>query len=234
MIIVKGSIYFIKSDTENMPYNEEEQNRYFDHFPMSEIKSVFVKQEQKEQDAFDPPAAPHLLHKISRYVPVAQLSPAKSKSTSSPPEASNAEKFVTSRHGYEFQIETFNEEDYDPTKMITGEFSGKSFHIRVGSKEACTEIVTKIKRFVKTVRSEAERKGVFEITQAKVLKYYKSVLLQSLVAWLILAVQSFPLMFRVHFSVPHLEFPRAELCARCLLGTDCIISGHERYSLGNS
>ena len=53
MIIVKGSIYFIKSDTENMPYNEEEQNRYFDHFPMSEIKSVFVKQEQKEQDAFE-------------------------------------------------------------------------------------------------------------------------------------------------------------------------------------
>ncbi len=200
MIIVKEGIYFIKSDPEIKTYVEQEQNRYFEHIPMTEIKSVFIKQEQKEQDACNPSAAPQFLRKLSRYVPAAPLSPTRSKSTAESAEAGNAERNVTSRHGYEFQIETFNEDDANnATKKITGEFSGKSFHIRVGSRESCTEIVTKIKKSVKHVRSDAERKGIFELLQLRVLKYYKSSLLQAIMACLILAVQSLSSLLRVRF-----------------------------------
>jgi hypothetical protein len=190
LIISKDSIYFIEPDPDDKPFDEKGYYRYLELIRMSEIKSVFVKQDQKEVDTVDASAAPHLLRKISQYVP---LSPTKPKPPDSSDEASNAVKIVTSRHGYEFQIETFNEEDsQNSTKKITGEFSGKSYHIRVNSKDTCEKTVEKLRKLVKRIRSEAERKGLFEMIQLKVLKYYKSTILQALIAWLILAVQSRP------------------------------------------
>jgi hypothetical protein len=200
LVVSKDSVYFIEPDPDDKPFDQAGKYRYLEHIKMSEIKSVFIKHDQKEVDAGDAAAAPDLLRKISRYVP---LTPTKSTVPDSSDEGSKAVKIVSSRHGYEFQIETFDEEDaLKSTKKITGEFSGKSYHIRVNSKEKIEKTVEKLRKLVKKTRSDAERKGMFEMIQLKVLRYYKSAIFQALIAWLILTVQSYALFCVDACSLP--------------------------------
>ena len=93
-------------------------------------------------------------------------------------------------HGHEFQVETFDEESEPRPIRVTGECSGRVYHIRVSSKEKCMEAATRIDKLARKLRAAAEAKGRFELAQQKVLRYYKSTLFQTIIAGLILTVKS--------------------------------------------
>jgi hypothetical protein len=180
---MKEGIYFLKSDPENKKYDEKGNNVFVENIPMLEVKKIFVKQDSKGPD-LEQPSSP-LVRKLSTLVP---FGPSELKGKSA---AEEVDSRVTSNrwHGHEFQIETFDEDMTNPATQISGECSGRVYHIRADSKEICMETVAKVEKLARKLRAAAEAKGRFFLAQEKLLKYYKSTPFQTLIAWLILTVK---------------------------------------------
>ncbi len=177
---MKEGVYFLKHSEE---YDEKKDNVYLDWIPMLEIKNVFVKQEQSEIVSVESNTSP-----ITRSI--SWLSAFKTPSFKPIEDKIDIdESYSASRRGYEFQIETFEEDSQAAGSR--GECAGRSYHIRVDSEHACKLTVAKLNKIYQKRRSEAERKSRVELMQGTVLRSYKSPLFQTIVAGLILAVINF-------------------------------------------
>jgi hypothetical protein len=93
-----------------------------------------------------------------------------------------------SRHGhYEIQIETFDDNSHIPGS--TGECSGRTYHIRVDSKEKCKLAVERIGEYARKARATAEMQSQFAKVQKKVLSSCESPFFQTFFGALILTVR---------------------------------------------
>ncbi len=162
-------------------YDETKENVYSDYIPMTEIKNVFVKQEQLSMDNLTPPLVRNFSKLASFKTPSFKVISNKDSG-----DKSTVDKSHASRRGHEFQIETFEEDS--PAAESRGECSGRSYHIRMDSEDDCQSTVERIKKIHRKFRSAAERKSQLRMMQGKILKYYKTPLFQTIIAGLILAV----------------------------------------------
>jgi hypothetical protein len=180
---MKEGVYFLKH---GVRYDETKgNNEFLDYIPMLEIKNVFVKLEQVGIDSMEIPDSP-LVRKISQLASFKTPSSKFDSNEDLGDQREVNESHRASRKGHEFQIETFDEDGQAAGSK--GECSGRSYHIRVDSEDVCKSTVAKIDKIHRKLRSAAEAKSRFAQMQGKILKYYKSPLLQTIVAGLILAV----------------------------------------------
>jgi hypothetical protein len=76
--------------------------------------------------------------------------------------------------------------------IMDGYNSGRAYYLQAETEEDCRELATTLAVMSKDAKKRAEDKTRFQILQCKVLKFYDSTPFQCLVAFLIVAVRSFP------------------------------------------
>ncbi len=170
-----AGVYFLEPDSPKI---------YVDRIPIHEIKNIFRKSSHGtgKKDVDTTPPQKLFLSDLSRHFSFKGSIKDDITVSRSPAEDhykySEDHQLPMSRHGhYEIQIETFDDDSHIPGS--TGECSGRTYHIRVDSKEKCKLAVERIGKYARKARATAEMQSQFAKVQKKVLSSCESPFFQT-------------------------------------------------------